>query len=175
MREKTEFFAIINNSDLPIEDSFNVETRDGEKLCFRPLILSEEEKEEVKKQIACWELVESYRSVYEDLSYDDRTVSEGERVISDELLVSFLEDSLSSDQVRGGYLLDQGKFVGYIVLNESVSSFGMAVDRNRAFGVLLIDGRKYGKTSRHYFHASTEISESEDSSYFVRAKTETNA
>ena len=170
MSEKTEFFEIVKEADAARKESFNVETKEGGSLCFRPLLLNEKQKEEIKKQISRWELVDSYRSIYEDLSYGDRTKSEGERIITDELLVSFLEGSLSSDQVRGGYLLDQGRFIGYIILNESVSSFGMSVEKNRGFGVLLTDGRKYGKTSYHYFHASTEISESEDSDYSVRPK-----
>lgn len=160
--EKTKYFTI---TEKPSADGF---CADG--FCFQPVDLGEEEKEAVEKEIAEWELIDTYKNTYEDLSYDDKSVSEGERVITDDLLVSFLTGSMTSNQVRGGYLLKDKHFTGYVLLLENTTSFGMAVSKNNGFGILFIDGRKAGKTSYHYFHSSTEISESEDSEYTVRKK-----
>ena len=121
-------------------------------------------------QIEEWELVDIYRNSYEDLAYNDKTVNEGERVIGDELLVSFLNASCSSDQVRGGYLIDDKGFAGIVILNDDTTSYGMSVSENSGLGVLLTDGTGIGKTQYHYFHCSTEISESRDSVYELRKK-----
>ena len=108
--------------------------------------------------------------IYEDLAYNDKTENEGERIITDDLLASFLQVSYSSDQVRGGYLFDEEGFLGYILAIENTSSFGMSVNRSEGLGVLLKDGTAHGRTSYHYFHSSTEVSETQDSIFRIRKK-----
>ncbi|MBR3151499.1 MAG: hypothetical protein IKF46_05900 [Erysipelotrichaceae bacterium] len=84
--------------------------------------------------------------------------------------MSFLQGSYFSNQIRGGYLLDRGQFAGVIIAAENTSSFGMAVTKSFDFGILFTDGTKIGRTGYHYFHCSTEISESRDSVYSLRRK-----
>ena len=171
MKEATKYFEIVERPLALNEDCFYVEEdAPGRDVWFRPAKITEKQLTELQKEIAQWELVDSYKNVYEDLSYDDKSVSEGERVISDDLLVSFLQGSSVSNQVRGGYLLKRHRFIGYVLALENTSSYGMSVSRNRGLGVLFTDGRKIGRTGYHYFHSSTEISESDDSVFSVRHK-----
>ncbi|MBR2802684.1 MAG: hypothetical protein IKE21_08915 [Erysipelotrichaceae bacterium] len=124
------------------------EDEQDEGISFKPAELIEDEMTVLKEEIDRWELIDTYRNVYEDLAYNDKSVSEGEKVITDELPVSFLTGSHSSNQVRGGYLLDQGRFIGYILDLGSTSSFGMSVTHSESLGILFTDGRKIGKTNK---------------------------
>lgn len=164
MQDKTKFFEVINE---PAEDEDVYEVED---ICFRPLIVSDAEKEELLKKVSEWEFIDKYEYCDENLAYDDKSEGKGERVITDELLASFIAGCFISNQVRGGYLFKNGEFVGIIIKTENVSSFGMSVNKNTGLGLLLTDGRKLGKTSYHYFHSSTESSESRSSEYTLRHK-----
>ena len=169
MEDRTKYFEITDAPADPDSGYFHIEDSCGD-LWFRPADIDSAEAGKLSDEAGKWELVDSYRSVYEDLAYDDRSVSEGERVITDDLLVSLLQASLSSNQVRGGYLIKNGSFAGYVLSTENTSSFGMSVNKDSGLGALLIDGRSFGRTSYHYFHSSTELSESSSSDYSLRLK-----
>ncbi len=171
MKETTKFFEIVEWPLALNEDCFFIEDEDSDReVWFRPAKVTELQMNDLEKEIGEWELIDTYRNVYEDLAYDDKSVSEGERVITDDKLVSLLQGSRVSDQVRGGYLLRKHRFVGYVLALENTSSYGMSASRNKGLGILLTDGRKIGRTGYHYFHCSTETSESDDSEYSVRHK-----
>ncbi|MBQ7065085.1 MAG: hypothetical protein IJM90_09380 [Firmicutes bacterium] len=168
---KTKFYSKFEKP-LPGDDSvFRVcEEGGSDVIMFSPVELPPEESARIMEEIEGWELVDTYRWHYEDLSYNDESSGSGERIITDSLLASFLDGHYVSNQVRGGYLLDQGHFAGYVLKLESTSSYGMAVHNDQGLGVLLTDGRKYGKTDYHYFHCSTEIDEERSFVYSVRKK-----
>ena len=170
MAEKTKFFEIVRGGNTQ-DDVFIAFVGDpGEEICFQPVCLTGQETASLMEEIGNWELVDAYDYKYEDLAYDDVSSGSGERIITDDLLVSFLQGSYTSDQVHGGYLIDEGHFAGVVLDLEYDSSFGMAWSRDRKFGILLTDGRKGGRTDSHYFHSSTEVSESSDSTYLLRKK-----
>ena len=170
MAEKTKFFEIIRGGNTQ-ENVFIASVGDpGEEVRFQPVCLTGQETDSLMEEIGNWEIVDVYDYKYEDLAYDDVSSGSGERIISDDLLVSFLQGSYTSDQVQGGYLIDEGHFVGVVLDLEYDSSFGMAWNRDRKFGILLTDGRKGGRTDSHYFHSSTEVSESRNSTYLLRKK-----
>ncbi|MBQ9037327.1 MAG: hypothetical protein IJ115_07730 [Erysipelotrichaceae bacterium] len=165
MQEKTRFFEVVTEASENDESLYEVEG-----IFFRPLEVSAEEKSELLKKVSEWELIDSYEYCDEDLAYDDKTEGKGERVITDELLASFIVGSFISNQVRGGYLFKDGQFAGMIIETENVSSYGMSVNKSNGLGLLLTDGRKLGKTDYHYFHSGTESSESRSSEYTLRHK-----
>ena len=177
MEEMTKYFEIVRGPYPKVMEPFRRgETREifcagdekTEEIWFRPVELSDEERDRLSKERENWELVDKYEWVDENLVYDDTESGEGERVVTDELLVSFLTGRYMSNQVRGGYLLEGGHFAGYLLKLEDTSSFGMAYSRSTDFGILLTDGRKIGRTDYHYFHSSTELSEKHSSVYSVR-------
>lgn len=172
MEERTKFFEIIPQPEVITDETFCTKKShdDKEGLWFRPVVLNENETEEIMKEINEWEFIDKYSGSYENMAYEDKSSWSGERVITDDLLVSMLKGSHVSNQVRGGYLLKNGHFAGIVMALEDVTSFGMAYQKEDFFSALLTDGTKYGKTSFHYFHSSTEISESNDSEYLLRRK-----
>ncbi len=169
IKERTKFFRTIPG---PEEGAYFAggEGR-PETVWFEPFEAEGERKEALMEQVSRWELVDTYRRVYEDLAYEDRSEYSGERVIGDELLASFISGSYYSNQVRGGYLFEDGRFAGYILSLENVSSYGMSVHQSSNTGILFTDGRTIGRVEYHYFHSSTETSREEDSVYSVRPKT----
>ena len=90
MEEKTKFFKRVNKKEK--DNAFEV---DG--ICFVSYEAKEDEKERLMKQIEEYQLIDSYKNKYEDLAYNDKTENEGERIITDDLLASFLQVSYSSD------------------------------------------------------------------------------
>ena len=140
----------------------------ADALCFRRTEVDAETRSRLEEELKAWEVVDTFRWKYEDLAYDDGSSDEGERVVpfSDILFGG----SYASNQLRGGCLLKDGAFAGVVIKVENTTSFGMAVGREEGFGALLTDGRRIGKTAYHYFHSSTEISESHDSVYTLRRK-----
>ena len=172
MKNKTIFFEIINKPETEAEETFHTTPADDseQEIWFTPLQLTAEEEASVRHEIYEWELVDNYYSRYEDLAYNDVSESAGERVITEELFVTFLNGSHLSNQVRGGYLLKDGKFAGFLLAIENTSSFGMAVNKANHFSALLTDGTKSGETAFHFFHSSTETSSTEQSKYELRRR-----
>ncbi len=171
MSEKTKFFEKIPKPQTETDGVYHTEVKyQPEVIWFRPVEVSETALELLMEEIEKWEVVDTYKQVYENLVYEDRKTYSGERVIPDADIVSFLSGSYLSSQLRGGYLLEKGSFAGVILKIENTSSFGMSAHQDNEFGILLTDGRKIGRTEYHYFHCSTEIDEEEDSVYSLRRK-----
>lgn len=171
MRKTTIFFSRIAKPEKPSDKQYHTGTGDlPEEIWFTPAEVDETTESRLWEEIRKWELIDTYHNKYEDLAYDDRSESSGERIVAEEDLVSFLQGSYISNQIRSGYLLDHGQFAGVIIAAENTSSFGMAVTKSFDFGILFTDGTKIGRTGYHYFHCSTEISESRDSVYSLRRK-----
>ena len=106
MAEKTKFFEIVRGGNTQDEVYFASVGDPGEEIRFQPVCLAEKEMASLLEEIGNWELVDVYDYKYEDLAYDDVSSGSGERIITDDLLVSFLQGSYTSDQVHGGYLID---------------------------------------------------------------------
>ena len=165
MTETLCYFQIVKD---PNAENLCTAGSGEEAVFFCRANISEEQREEIEKELQNWEIIDTYKWKYEDLAYDHEESGEGEKAIPFDHLV--FSGSYASNDLRGGILLENGKFAGIAVKLENTSSYGMSSSRDEGYGVLFTDGTKTGRTDYHYFHCSTEISESNDDSYSLRRK-----
>ena len=83
---------------------------------------------------------------------------------------SWTSTELTEDFYKKHVVVKDGHFIGALIEMENVSSYGMAVDRSRDWGILFTNGTSDGETRQHYSHCSTEIDRSEDIQYSLRRK-----
>ncbi len=74
------------------------------------------------------------------------------------------------DFYRRRAVVRDGHFLGALLDLENTGSMGMAVSKDREYGILLIDGSEDGRTEEHFSHTSSEVSEERDTRYFLRRK-----
>ena len=114
---------------------------------------TQEEMERLDAEMADWMLVMKFEYEYEDMVYND------------------LDSGVSYElHCEPKAVVEDGRFVGYLVCASSTSSYGMSVSRTDDMGIVFIDGQTAGKTGYHLFHCSTETSRKEDGSFMAVRK-----
>ena len=167
--KNTRFFLLAEGPDALFGEVLSAGSG-SERILFRRSEADERTISALEEELGGWEIIKKYKFEHEDLSYDDASSGAGEVIVPFHDVV--LGGSYASSQLRGGFLLRGGRFAGIVMLLEDSSSYGMAYRHDEEYGVLLTDGRSFGRTEDHYFHCSTEVDESEDAEYLLRRKTE---
>lgn len=160
-------YEIVNAADSKSEGIYF-----ADDIAFREILLSENDLAKLEKKISEWEIRHEYKWSEEDLVYDVEQSGSGTKIIQLTDLASFRGLSICSTDIAGGYLLQDGEFIGVILQLEQITSYGMSYSQEQRFGIMLTDGRSYGKTSKHYSHCSTERDESASHYYYLINKSE---
>ena len=124
---------------------------------LKPVPVTPEQREEILNEAKQWILVKVTKSKEVLYWHDDYT----------ETWTSTKE---IDDFYQKGIVIKDGHFYGAMINEESVSSMGLFVSKDREAGVLFINGTKDGKTEPHYHHSSSEVSEEEDSTFSLHPK-----
>ena len=124
-------------------------------LFLRPFTPDEETITEVQKLARTYNIVVTTDWYKENLVYDD--TSSGE-----------YKTCYSLDEICKGYILKNGMFTGVLICTQSVSSYGMSVNKSDCIGLLFTDGTKAGKTKAYFSHCSTEVEKSETTYYSIQ-------
>ena len=69
-------------------------------------------------------------------------------------------------------VVKDGHYYGSVVSAKEVSSFGMSVNEETAYGLLLIDGTTAGKIHTYFSHCSTEVDTMERGTFTLVRKTD---
>lgn len=74
------------------------------------------------------------------------------------------------DFYKENVIVKDQHFYGALLETKNTSSMGLSVFKDEEYGILLIDGRKDGRTEKHFSHSSDEVSRSEDTVYSLCRK-----
>lgn len=163
IKEKMCFEVVAENDKKVYHVNGNNKT-----IMFRQVNLSDEAMCVLEDEIQKWEILDVFEWRKENLVYDDISSNSGEKIIPLSDIEGIWAPSHISGNLRGGYLVKDGQFIGVVLDIENTSSYGMSCDSNHQYGILLTDGQAFGRTS--YSHCSTEVDDHSKSDYYLRKK-----
>ena len=140
---------------LVMEDPAPEMTAGGYEL--RQVYVTEEERARILSEASEWVLVRETK--YTETLYwhdDDHSEWSGTKEIGD-----FYKKSV---------VIRDGHFFGALISTALTSSMGLSVYRNSEYGVLCTDGSRIGRTEDSFSHSSSEVSKTEDSTYYLRRR-----
>ncbi len=124
--------------------------------------------DELDKELDDWKIIKVHTWSHEDLAYEHKESGEDKEDFD---LNSFNGASETFASIKiAGVLIDDNKFSGVVLVAESTSSFGMAVNKSTEYGILYADGSIVGKTYYSFSHCSTEVDKSSKTALFLSRK-----
>ncbi len=139
------------------------------ELHFKQLELNEDTKRKIDKQLSDWEIHIYHQWYREDLCRDDIDEGKSTRVVPVKNMVD-MQESFSSNDVVGAYLIENCEFLGVIIKFSSYSSFGMSSKSGVNYCILKTNGEIIGNNSNRSGHCSTEVDEWSYTVYSLKRK-----
>ena len=127
------------------------------KTGLKEVYVTKDQRDQILEEAKEWVLI-AEKKWEETLYWHDNDHSEG----------SSMEET--EDFYKRHVVVKDEHFFGALLETDLTSSMGMSVYRNKDYGVLLIDGTRDGRTYEHYSHSSDEVSESEDTTYYLKRR-----
>ncbi len=135
---------------------------------FKYISLYPEDEEALKNELASWEIVNYMSYCYEYDDYDDKSYGSSTSNVPVSEMISINSGMYSTNDVRGEILVEDGRFVGVVLIITEEGGSNWSSYRNSHYCILYADGRVEGKAESSYSFYGESSSKESTNSYSLK-------